>query len=271
MVRSIHPGLTQKSIWGFRENIILVPRHIPGKHKILADALSRSNKLVSTEWTLHMDVVQAVRDLRGSPTIDLFAMKLNNRLPQYMSYAGSGSISSECLGCIMVRHECSRISSDPSHSGSAEQGDDGQGSPVSDHSLLAQPSMVSNSTRVADRPPHTWRLPEWDHLLWHPLGRVYHNSPSLYKLHAWKLSGASSEQDNFLRMLSAASPLLRGGEPLTPISQSGLSTKLGVGEKEFVQSFPLFTSQWIFSTTFSQKGNFLSWPLKVISPLQLLP
>jgi hypothetical protein len=46
-----------------RENIVLVPRHIPGKHNILADALSRSNKLVSTEWTLHMDIVQAVRDL----------------------------------------------------------------------------------------------------------------------------------------------------------------------------------------------------------------
>jgi hypothetical protein len=32
-----------------------------------------------------MDVVQAVRDLWGSLTIDLFATKLNNRLPQYMS------------------------------------------------------------------------------------------------------------------------------------------------------------------------------------------
>jgi hypothetical protein len=27
---------------------------------------------------------------------------------------------------------------------------------------------------------HPRRLPEWDHLLWHPLGRVYHNSPSFY-------------------------------------------------------------------------------------------
>jgi hypothetical protein len=32
-----------------------------------------------------MDIVQAVRDLWGSPTIDLFATKMNNRLPQYMS------------------------------------------------------------------------------------------------------------------------------------------------------------------------------------------
>jgi hypothetical protein len=59
-----------------RENIVLVPRYMPGKHNILADALSRSNKLVSMECTLHMDVVQAVRDLWGSPMIDLFAMNL---------------------------------------------------------------------------------------------------------------------------------------------------------------------------------------------------
>jgi hypothetical protein len=78
---------------------------------------------------------------------------------------------------------------------------------------------------------HPRRLPKWDHLLWHPLGRVYHNSPSFYKLHIWKLSGAFSEQNNYLKTLSAASPLFRGEEPLTPISQSGLSTKLGVGKK----------------------------------------
>jgi hypothetical protein len=57
--------------------IVLVPRHIPGKYNILADALSRS--------TLHMDIVQAVRDLWGSPTIDLFVTKMNNRLSQNMS------------------------------------------------------------------------------------------------------------------------------------------------------------------------------------------
>jgi hypothetical protein len=40
------------------------------------------------------------------------------------------------------------IPSDPSDSGSAEQGNDGQGSPMSDCTLLAQPSMVSNSKEL---------------------------------------------------------------------------------------------------------------------------
>jgi hypothetical protein len=59
----------------------------------------------------------------------------------HVTSAGSESAGSERLGRIMGP-------SDPSHSGSAEQGNDGQGSPMSDRTLLAQPSMVSNSTRV---------------------------------------------------------------------------------------------------------------------------
>jgi hypothetical protein len=187
---------------------------------ILADALSRSNKLVSTQSEHYtMDIVQAVRDL--------------------------WVFHSTCH--IMGRHECLRIPSDPSHSGSAEQGDDGQGSPMSD--APCWPSQAWFPTLLELLTDHPRRLPEWDHLLWHPLGRVYQNSPSFYqnfpsfyKLHAWKLSGASSEQRNFLRTLSAASPLLRGGEPLTHISQSGLSTRLGVGKKGYILSFPLFPS-----------------------------
>jgi hypothetical protein len=53
----------------------------------------------------------------------------------------------------MGRHECVRIFSDPSHSGGAEQGDYGQGLPLSDRPLLAQHSMVSNSPRVIEGPP----------------------------------------------------------------------------------------------------------------------
>jgi hypothetical protein len=64
----------------------------------------------------------------------------------HVTSAGSEGISSECLCHIMGRHECLRT--DPSHSGNAEQGNDGQGLPISDRTLLAQPSMVPNSTRV---------------------------------------------------------------------------------------------------------------------------
>jgi hypothetical protein len=63
----------------------LVPRHIPGKRKILANALSSSSKIVQTEWTLHQEVVNRTCDLWDSPNVDLFATKLNFRLPLYYS------------------------------------------------------------------------------------------------------------------------------------------------------------------------------------------
>jgi hypothetical protein len=141
----------------------------------------------------------------------------------HVTSAGSEGVGSECLSRIMGRHECLRIPSDPSHSGNAEQGNDGQGSPLSDRTLLAQPSMVPNSTRVVDSPPQ--EAPRVGSPPLAPFRESLPQLPFFYKLHAWKLSGASSEQNN----------LLSGGEPLTLISQSGLSTKLGVG-KGFIQS-----------------------------------
>jgi hypothetical protein len=67
-----------------------------------------------------MDIVQAVRDLLGSPTIE------NEQLSPTVNVtsAGSESVGSERLGRIMGRHECLRIPSDPSHSDSTEQVND---------------------------------------------------------------------------------------------------------------------------------------------------
>jgi ribonuclease HI len=59
----------------------LSPRHIPGKWNILADALSRADRLVQTEWTLHWDVVRTLVGMWDAPTVDLFATRLNKRLP----------------------------------------------------------------------------------------------------------------------------------------------------------------------------------------------
>jgi hypothetical protein len=149
----------------FHENIILVPRHISGKLNILADALSRSNRLVSTEWTLHMDVVQAVRYLWGSPTIDLFATKLNNHLPQYMSplpdpkafAVNALAVSWDGMNAYtfpptsLIQAVLSKVMTDKVHL-----------------CLIAPcwPSQAWFPTLLELLTDHPRRLPEWDHLLW---------------------------------------------------------------------------------------------------------
>jgi hypothetical protein len=116
-----------------RENIVLIPRHIPGKHNILADALSRSNKLVSTEWTLHMDIVQAVRDRLPqymSPLPDTKALAVNA-----LAVSWDGMIAYAFPPTPLIQAVLNKVMTDKVRT------------------LFAQPSMVFNSTRVVDRPP----------------------------------------------------------------------------------------------------------------------
>ena len=48
----------------------------------MADALSRPNQLISTEWTLNQEVVNQLCRL-WSANIDTFATPLNYRLPNF--------------------------------------------------------------------------------------------------------------------------------------------------------------------------------------------
>ena len=75
------------------ENHDLVPslqdniraRHIPGSLNTMADLLSRSNQVQSTEWSLHPQVFKQICHKWFTPNVDLFATCLNHKLPLYMS------------------------------------------------------------------------------------------------------------------------------------------------------------------------------------------
>ena len=71
--------------WCFQNKIQLLVKHVPGKFNTLADRLSRVNKPISTEWCLNQEVANAVLHMTQFPNIDLFATRLNHRLPLYVS------------------------------------------------------------------------------------------------------------------------------------------------------------------------------------------
>ena len=51
----------------------------------MADLLSRSNQVQSTEWSLHPQVFQQICQKWFTPHVDLFATHLNHKLPLYVS------------------------------------------------------------------------------------------------------------------------------------------------------------------------------------------
>ena len=66
-------------------HITLKARHIPGCLNVMADLLSRSNQVQSTEWSLHTQVFKQICQKWFTPHVDLFATHLNHKLPLYVS------------------------------------------------------------------------------------------------------------------------------------------------------------------------------------------
>ena len=59
--------------------------NIPGCLNVIADCLSRPNQPISTEWSLHSEIVNRIFKFWGTPMVDMFATVHNTRLLQFMS------------------------------------------------------------------------------------------------------------------------------------------------------------------------------------------
>ena len=72
--------------WCIQRNIWLSAAHIPGVHNIKADLESRQTN-DNTGWMLDRTLLNnALSQLSLHPNIDLFATRLNNQFPQYVSF-----------------------------------------------------------------------------------------------------------------------------------------------------------------------------------------
>ena len=70
--------------WLEDHDVLVLPQFVQGRDNVVADALSRPNMVISTEWTLTQEVVDSL--LTAWPaTIDLFATSLNYRFPVFFS------------------------------------------------------------------------------------------------------------------------------------------------------------------------------------------
>ena len=66
-------------------SIQLLAKHIPGRFNTLSDRMSRRDKPISAEWSLNQEIANKIFQIMDFPSIDLFATRLNHRLPLYVS------------------------------------------------------------------------------------------------------------------------------------------------------------------------------------------
>ena len=60
-------------------------RHVPGSLNVMADSLSRRDKVRQTEWSLCQQIFNQICKVWHTPMVDLFATHLNHTLPIYVS------------------------------------------------------------------------------------------------------------------------------------------------------------------------------------------
>ena len=72
--------------WGIEINIWLTASHIPGINNSIADGLSRGES-TNKEWSLDENTFKKLSNLWDSLDIDLFASRLNHKLPVYASWS----------------------------------------------------------------------------------------------------------------------------------------------------------------------------------------
>ena len=72
-------------VWCSTHNIWLTAVHIPGKQNVLADKESRE-KHSDIEWKLNTQLFEDVTAHWGTPSIDLFASRLNYQLKPFVSW-----------------------------------------------------------------------------------------------------------------------------------------------------------------------------------------
>ena len=65
--------------------ILLRVRHIQDCLYVIADSLSCRDKIIQTEWSLHPKIFQMICQILHRPMVDMFATKMNKKLPLYVS------------------------------------------------------------------------------------------------------------------------------------------------------------------------------------------
>ena len=217
--------------------VTLQAKHIPGRLNALADGLSRARQLLPSEWSLHQEVANLIFEELGRPMFDLFATRLNHRLPLYVSPVldpAAWAIDALTLDWTrMVAYAFPPFNLIPQVLGKIS---------ISRHCrvLLVAPwwpqrSWFNDLLDLLIGLPRA--LPARSDLL--SQRGTLHTNPVMFHLHVWPLSSDPSERDAFLRELPLSSQHLDDSLQMSSTMLSGEFSQIGVHQGRLIRSTPL--------------------------------
>ncbi|XP_077991032.1 uncharacterized protein LOC144445368 [Glandiceps talaboti] len=229
--------LWELMLWCIDRKILLSARHVPGKLNGIADALSRRKRVLPTEWAIPVKIAHLLFLHWGEPTVDLFATFMNRKLPLFvspipdpramatdalsMSWKGLSAYAFPPFALLpivlrKIQEESSSV-------------------------ILVAPLWPNRSwfpvllSLLVDFPVV---LPDQENLLSQGRG-IVHPNPSLFHLHAFRLSNDPSVRRDFLNKLPQSLPDHKETAPSIPMEKSGKDSLIGVVEGRRILSIHL--------------------------------
>ena len=226
-------------LWTEERRITLMPQFISGTENVVADSLSRKGQVLPTEWTLNKQVCHQLWRLWGQPLIDLFATRLNHRLPLYMS----PHIDPQALAVDAMLHPWCNLDvyAFPPFAMVRQVINKVRKSTNCKMTLVAPwwpqrewfPDLVS---LLVDKPR---RLPLRQDLLTQPLGRALHPNLHSLQLVGWRLSSDSLERKSFHLRSQEPSVQPEGHKLIHSTNKDGLCSIIGAREINIPHLVPL--------------------------------
>ncbi len=172
-------------------------RHIPGKLNVIADSLSRG-KPIPTEWAINPLITQSLFNLWGTPSIDLFATRFNNKLPQFVSPVPDwraqavDALAMQWGNLFAYAFPPPRLMQQV-----LKQVRTSNARLILIAPCWSQMSWFNDLLDLLTEIPRS--IPSLPKLL--TQNNLSHSNPDLFHLHGWMLSGIRSEREDFHRRL----------------------------------------------------------------------